>query len=343
MKKAISILLSFILIFSVVSVSITTYAEEIIEERDINNFINGIVELSREYDEEKDFVPVDEEDEATATLFFSNGETTQQETDSLDFQTARLIVRSDGDFNTYGAVEHVRGFKDFHILQYDSPEDAKSAYGKYTYDSDIISVSPDEVAIFSTLTEESASNNEVAKLNDWSLQRTQSKRLQDYLSTSDIEMEEVVVAVVDTGLDYNHEFFEGRIERTYFNSSFDGTTDDEMDVEISHGTSVASVVINNSFSNVLVAGYKVLSNDSTATELMVSAGILKAIEDEVDVINLSIHFTKGDNELCIAALEDAFENNIPVVCAAGNSGNFQTIFCSVKYKRMHYSFFNKSE
>ena len=89
MKKIISILLSFILIFSVVSVSIKTYAGEIIEEKAINNFINGIVELSREYDAKKDFVPIDEEDEATATLFFSNGETTQQETDSLDFQTSQ--------------------------------------------------------------------------------------------------------------------------------------------------------------------------------------------------------------------------------------------------------------
>ena len=69
MKKFISILLSFILIFSVISISITTYAEEIIEEKAINNFINGIVELSREYDAEKDFVSVDEGNEATATEF----------------------------------------------------------------------------------------------------------------------------------------------------------------------------------------------------------------------------------------------------------------------------------
>lgn len=42
-------------------------------------------------------------------------------------------------------------------------------------------------------------------LNDWSRDRTQSKRLQEYLAETDIHMNEIIVGVVDTGIDYNHE------------------------------------------------------------------------------------------------------------------------------------------
>ena len=93
-------------------------------------------------------------------------------------------------------------------------------------------------------------------LNDWSRDRTQSKRLQEYLAKSNIPMKEVIVGVVDTGIDYNHEIFEGRVERTYFNASSSGNANDEMDSEtIYHGTTVSRIVINNSPKNVIVAVY----------------------------------------------------------------------------------------
>ncbi len=148
MKKIISILLSFTFIFSAISVSITTYAEEFIEDKSINNFINGIVELSHEYDADKDFVVVDDTSANSATInqFYSNSESLETDEDNLlDFQTARLIVRADGTFNTYGAVEHVQGFKDFHILQYENPTLAETAYTALKISKEIISVYPDAV------------------------------------------------------------------------------------------------------------------------------------------------------------------------------------------------------
>lgn len=84
-------------------------------------------------------------------------------------------------------------------------------------------------------------------LNDWSRDRTQSKRLQEYLAGADIPMKEIIVGVVDTGIDYTHEIFEGRVKRTYFNASAFGNADDEMDSEtLYHGTTVSSVIVNNS-------------------------------------------------------------------------------------------------
>ena len=330
MKKIISILLSFILIFSVISISITTYAEEIIEEKAINNFINGIVELSREYDAEKDFVPVDEENEATATLFFSNGETTQQETDSLDFQTARLIVRADKAFDTCGAIEHIKGFKDFHILQYKNTEDAEKAYNTLTEDSKIKSVNTDNIVSVDRKSETSDSNSEnnndfeetPEHLSTFSLERTQSKRLQDYIEETQPEMNEVVVGIIDTGVDYNHEFLQGRIVRSHFNATPEGSPDDEMDssnLELCHGTAVSSVVVDNSPDNVKVSVYKVLDEEDSVPNTVIIAGILQAVSDEVDVINMSLGFNDVSGMAKEAQLL-AYENNIPVITAVGNTG-----------------------
>ena len=332
MKKLLCIILSIVISFSYVVLGFS--AQPIDNSDDISAFVDGITKLSQEYDTDKEFEIVEDKytDDITVNQFYSNGAISEtKELNSLDFQTARLIVRANDNFDGYGALEHVSGFKDFHILQYESPEAAESAYQKYVYSSNITSVSPD--AVISCLNSEDsfAETEETSNFNNWSLERTQSKMLQDYLSTCDIAMKEVVVAVIDSGIDYNHEIFQNRIERTEFNSSFDGTVGDEMDVDLSHGTAVASVVINNSLPNVKVAGYKVISNESTSTQAIINAGILKAIKDKVDVINLSLSFVT-DSELGVEVLNDAFVADIPVVCAVGNSGTFQTILAPQNIK-----------
>ncbi len=327
MKKIISILLSFILLFSVVSVTVTTYAEEWNEEKSINNFIDGIVGLSREYDADKEFEIVEEEytDNATVNQFYSNGVITKtDELDSLDFQTARLIVRANDNFDDYGALEHISGFEDFHILQYESPEAAEFAYQELENSNKIESVHPD--AILSNIRKSDISDsNQISTdkstiLCDWSLDRTQSKRLQDYLSESNEKMEEVIVGVVDTGVDYNHEFLHERIDRTYFNSGSDGMPNDEMDsfdTELCHGTAVSSVIVDNTPENVKIRAYKVLNEDDSSTATVICAGLLKAISDNVDVINMSMGFA-DESGLTQSTMRNAYKNDIPVVTALGN-------------------------
>lgn len=333
MKKFVSFLLSLILIFSVISVTITTYAEEWNEEKSINNFIDGIVGLSREYDADKDFEVVEDEYTYNATInqFYSNGETSEtEELNSLDFQTARLIVRANDNFDDYGALEHVSGFEDFHILQYGSPEAAKSAYEKLTEVKKIKSVCTDNVAYIDRKSDLSNSENENVTdteevpdhLSEYSLERTQSKRLQDYLEKIKPKMEEVVVGIIDTGVDYNHEFLQGRIIRSYFNSTPEGAVNDEMDssnLELCHGTAVSSVVVDNSPDNVKVSVYKVLDEEDSVPNTAIIAGILQAITDEVDVINMSLGFSDVSGMAKEAQLL-AYKKNIPVVTAVGNTG-----------------------
>ena len=176
----------FPFLFSAVSVSLTTYAEEFIEEKAINNFIDGIVELSHEYDADKDFVVVDDTSANSATInqFYSNGEATESvEVNILDFQTARLIVRADEKFNDCGALEHISGFDNFHILQYKNVETAQNAYEFLLNNSKIISVWPDEIVkpikSDNNLYVNGPTDNE--SLNEWCHDRTQTDRLLDFI------------------------------------------------------------------------------------------------------------------------------------------------------------------
>ena len=325
MKKLICIIMSAIIIIMLFMPSFTICAADTNESKKITEFTNGIADLARKYDSEKEFVTPEENETAQIQAFSARNseevtDSTETEYTLQDFQTARLIVRADSKFNKYGALEDVSGFEDFHILQYESPETAMSAYNQLQNEKNVIEVDLDLVCTYADSTPD---NPELILkdefLNDWSRDRTQSKRLQEYLAKSNIPMKEVIVGVVDTGIDYNHEIFEGRVERTYFNASSSGNANDEMDSEtIYHGTTVSSIVINNSPKNVKVAVYKVSDSNDDLTVTTICAGLLKAIEKQSDIINVSL--TSPNESLIQECVLKAYAENIPVFAPVGNHG-----------------------
>lgn len=329
MRKFICVLLSFVTGLSWFAASFTALALESQESNNINGFIDGITKLVQAYDSDKEFT-VPENDESKQIQSFS-AENTVDETDNnaeqeytlQDFQTARLIVRANGNFNPYGALEEVSGFEDFHILQYGSPEAAMEAYENLQVEKNITEVDLDLVCTYSGYVSTPEDPDIISKdefLNDWSRDRTQSKRLLEYLAGADIPLKEIIVGVVDTGIDYTHEIFEDRVERTYFNVSSSGNADDEMDSEtLYHGTTVSSVIINNSPKNVKVAAYKVSDNDDDLTVTTICAGFLEAIEKQSDIISISLT-SMSDPSLITECVLRAYSQNIPVFACVGNSG-----------------------
>ncbi len=334
MKKRISILLSMLLVLSFTVIGVTPASAESSEEEELKYFTEGISRLIQKYDTEKNFeISPRQIPQNNTAASFSASLKSELETETkysfTDFQTARLIVRVNGKFNKHGALEDISGFEDFHILQYESPEEAMEVYAELQAEKNVTDVEPDLIVKMisdeqtePTETDEKTQTSE--HLTPWSLQRTQADRLLDYLETADITMKEVTVAVIDSGIDYNHEFLKNRVYRTKFNSSDDGTPNDEMDVEISHGTMVASVIADNTPDNVHIKGYKAIDNNEYGSTSGATAAILKAVTDKVNVINLSIFFM--DAELNVAALESALDADISVVCASGNNNGIQTYF-----------------
>lgn len=343
MKKQISIFLTFLLVCSMLMTGFTAQAEQTQEKRALRGFIDGITQLVREYDADKVF-SVSEPEKADAAQTFSAtqnnfaasasaqnteenaGNSTEPAYTLQDFQTARLIVRADGNFDDIGALENVSGFEDFHILQYGSPEAAMKAFEKLQSEKNITEVELDLVCSYCGYESTPENPDIILKdefLNDWSRDRTQSKRLLEYLAEADIPMKEIIVGVVDTGIDYTHEIFEGRVERTYFNVSPSGNANDEMDdITFYHGTTVSSVIVNNSPENVKVAVYKVDDGDNL-TVTAISAGLLAAIEKS-DIINISLT-SLSDISLIVECVLRAYSKNIPVFAAVGNEGMINTL------------------
>lgn len=335
MKKLICIIMSAIIIIMLFMPSFTICAADTNESKKITEFITGIADLARKYDSEKEFVAPEEDETAQIQAFSARNseevtDSTETEYTLQDFQTARLIVRANSKFNKCGALEDVSGFEDFHILQYESPEAAMEACTNLQAEKNVTNVAPDVVIdglqgdISETLSESELNNKK--HLCDWSCDRTQSDWLLEYLETQDIPEREIVVALIDSGLDYNHEFFEGRFVRSYFNSSVDGNSDDELDgAQKSHGTAVASVVLDNTPKNVKVSVYKVFNDDLTTTISQVSAGYAAAIKNNPDIINVSITHLSDDSGLIRACLQQAYSKNIPVFACVGNTGRFDTV------------------
>lgn len=150
MKKLICIIMSAIIIIMLFIPSFTICAADTNESKRITEFTNGIADLARKYDSGKEFVAPEEDETAQIQAFSARNseevtDSTKTEYTLQDYQTARLIVRANGNFDKCGALEDVSGFEDFHILQYESPEAAMVAFKQIKDEKNITKIAPDEV------------------------------------------------------------------------------------------------------------------------------------------------------------------------------------------------------
>lgn len=326
MKKLICIIMSAIIIIMLFMPSFTICAADTNESKKITEFTNGIADLARKYDSEKEFVAPEEDETAQIQAFSARNseevtDSTETEYTLQDFQTARLIVRANDKFDEFGAKEHVSGFEDFHILQYESPETTMEAYINLKAEKNVKSVAPDEVVAplqgKKVKTVSASELEEKDYLCDWSVNRTQSKRLQEYLSAENIPMQDVVIGVIDNGVYYDHKFLEGRILRTYYNNTESGTPNDEYGAPEDHGTAVCSVIVDNTPQNIKIKMFKVLNDNGLAPTSMIASGILEAVERNVDVISISLgYFDKSG--LTAEAVRRAYACNIPMFACVSN-------------------------
>ncbi len=338
MKKLICIIMSAIIIIMLFMPSFTICAADTNESKKITEFTNGIADLARKYDSEKEFVTPEENETAQIQAF--SAQNSEEDTDSTeteytlqDFQTARLIIRADGNFDKCGALEDVSGFEDFHILQYESPETAMVAFKQIKDEKNITKIAPDEV-VAGLQGEISENTVDVSKdyLCAWSTDRTQSKRLQDYLKANNIQMREIIVGVVDTGVDYNHEFLKGRLIHPKFDFPKNSNAEeDEESIYKSHGTAVSSVIVDNTPENVKIIMYNGFDENGKSTEARLAAAVIAAVDEEVDLINAS--WTAYDSaDVISASLDYAYQKNIPVFACVGNDDGANMYFLPANKK-----------
>ena len=143
--------------------------------------------------------------------------------------------------------------------------------------------------------------------------------LSSYLSTKTVT-QRIKVAVLDTGVSIKSDrILKGR----NFAATGTGTEDDN-----GHGSKISKLILDNTYeSNVSIVPVKVMDSTGHGTLLSLYQGIEYAIEQKVDVINISLATMAKDTTLIQNAISDAENAGIKVVAAAGNN-NINVKYCA---------------
>ena len=141
---------------------------------------------------------------------------------------------------------------------------------------------------------------------------------------------EIVVAVLDTGVDRSHPDLQGALVEGWDAVNEDADPSDDH----GHGTLVAGVVAarsNNGIGGVgacsrcSVMPVKVIGANGSGTAADIAEGIVWAADHGARVINMSFVMTGRDEEVA-SALEHARSKGALIVAAAGNSGSADVTF-----------------
>ena len=295
MKRILSILISLSIIFSSISAA---SALNIDLPKSLKGFTADVSEMISEYDEAV----------AEKPAFFTVADDEKESDDTYD--TNRLIVKSTRKIDTLNSINYVSGYNDLYILQFENDEDCDKALEYYSALQCVEYVQEDGVYTESAV-DETEFNFEEAAIGTSS--QYQSDLFGYTNAKSNMGSEEVTIAVVDTGVQNDHEYLAGRVIPTGFDSVYNESCYDKR----GHGTHVAGIIVANTKSNVKIKPYKVIGDDGTGTDTQLYLGIQAAIEDGVDIINLSLT-RKGESEIVHEAVQNAYNAGITVVAAAGN-------------------------
>lgn len=282
MKKRLSVLLSIIIVLSICAPLTSVMAEEA-RKQSVLKTGKEIAALCSEYDN-------------------------YNELDSTDEQTinTRLIVKSDDKIEEYDAIDSVYGFG-YAFLQYADDESAE--FAKTQYENAGYTVDYDSVITTSSTSIGSSGNWS----DEWAYEETDAVSALDYYKLR--AKLNINIAVVDSGINYNHELFKNRIERTKVDFSTDASGD-ERDTS-GHGTKVAGAIAKSTPSNVKLFAYKIFNKNlkGTSSEAVAALSYIKQLKNKPDIINCS--FSTGSLGTVINELVDM---GVTVVAAAGNDG-----------------------
>ncbi|MGH1567759.1 MAG: S8 family serine peptidase [Nitrosopumilus sp.] len=140
-----------------------------------------------------------------------------------------------------------------------------------------------------------------------------------------IDGEGVKIAVIDTGVDYNHPDLLGWGPDGKVVGGYNFIQEDEPPLDTNgHGTQVAGVIAADGKKSGVapkakILAYKVSEDGEGVSSDLIIRAIQKAIEDEADIINISLGVNKTNTKI-ERAVNEALDKEIFVVTAAGNDG-----------------------
>lgn len=266
-----------------------------------------------------------------------------------EFQSKRLMIKAyeKPDLTGYAVTDVIETPGGFYIAQFSDENNAKMAYEALINSENVEYVDIDKYfSIYDQETEASAaetSNVGAASVGgslSWGTERINAVEYGDYLREKN-KNSAVRIAVLDTGVDYNHNFLRDKIQsrgRDFINEDYDAMDDnkyeyadkDKDEVIVTntyHGTHVAGIIADCTKNlNTQILPIKVLDDKGSGTWAVLNCGIDYVVDHKsADVINMSITgLYKGEDKECKSIydkIKRAVDSGITVVMCAGNDGD----------------------
>lgn len=221
----------------------------------------------------------------------------EQETQTITltrpYQTKRIVVYSENADTT--DAETVIVGNDMTVLQFETEEAARNSVA--LNENKGLIAEPDYI-------------HKEASLS-WGTDRINAPA---YRSAYAGNQSDLIVAVIDTGLDSSNPCFNGRVISGY-DMMATGSTKDER----GHGTHVASTIVDvtSGLDKIKIMPIKVFGAEGSTSSLIVNAGINKAVKSGAKVINLSLGGV-GKCHSETQTVNNAINKDVTVVAAAGN-------------------------
>lgn len=327
MKKSISMMLVLGMMLQFMNQGFFVAFSTTATIRSTGNFVKEAVDLIDQYDRNKSFIVQSAGNDSNDSLTLSSSRkmlAKDPEISNSSFQTCRLIVKAPQMPDKLNSVGMASGFKDWYIIQFENKEDAKAAYYYYLNKDKVLEVAPDRIcdSLCEVLEETDTmapadSLNEgdaFHRLSSWGSISTGLYDMTDYIEATVLNPQELVVGLIDTGINYDLGYFQNRLIRTYTNYLPSGEPNDEMDLA-DHGTGIAAAIVESTPENVKIAMYKAAGESGEAS---LALAFLQAVNDDVDIINCS--FQCSNNSILHDAIDYAIEHDVVVIAASGNWG-----------------------
>lgn len=280
MKKRLSVLLSIIIVLSICAPITSVMAEEA-RKQSVLKTGKEIAALCNEYDN------------------YSKS----NDGDKID---NRLIVKTNDNIDKYGAIDYVKGIG-YYFLQYETKE--KADFAKKKYKALNYTVNNDSVVKLcdTKLTTPPQYSNWP---KEWAYEETDATATIDYYKSR--IKPTINIAVIDSGVNYNHELLKNRVVRTKVDFSTENSGN-EMDT-LGHGTNVAGTIAKSTPSNVKIYAYKFYDKNGYGTSSQIRSVVeyIKQSNKKPDIINCSF------SDPLDTGIYDLTNEGVTAVMAAGN-------------------------
>lgn len=278
--------------------------------------VKASVDQSKRLDKPEDVIKIFNRKNTTAKL---KGKLTAKASQN-EIRKRVIVKMSDPVKNNYGADDsYYYSVGGYQILFYDSTEKAENAVEELQKDYPDVDVFQDVPISLKEATKDNDAEDESTAFDGIHMMGM------DTLKENTKNWNGASVAVIDSGIDEDHPWFENRLDReNSMNFAIDQVSKDYDDRSQGHGTHVAGIITQATPEQVKIMAVRVFDLTGSASYATITLAVDYAVEHKADVINMSLGFEiapgfeSKETNLMDEAFARALAAKTTVCVASGN-------------------------